>query len=177
MFHKILVAMDNSDSSQQIFEKALVLGKATEAQLMLLHVLSNEEEGCPDSPYVPGIESYGAFNEEIIKSYHEQWRAYEERGLEKLRSRAEQAKLAGISAEFTQIVGSPSRTICEMAHDWDADLIVIGRRGRSGLSELFLGSVSNYVTHHAHCSVLTVQGQIKADKKVAEGNQVAVTDS
>ncbi len=41
-----------------------------------------------------------------------------------------------------------------------ADLIVVGRRGRSGLSELILGSASNYVLHHAPCSVLTLQGKI-----------------
>jgi nucleotide-binding universal stress UspA family protein len=36
----------------------------------------------------------------------------------------------------------------------------MGRRGRTGLSELFLGSVSNYVTHHAPCSVLTLKLQL-----------------
>lgn len=47
--------------------------------------------------------------------------------------------------------------ICELARNWNADLIILGRRGRTGLSELLLGSVSNYVLHHAPCSVLTVQ--------------------
>jgi nucleotide-binding universal stress UspA family protein len=47
--------------------------------------------------------------------------------------------------------------ICQVAKDWGAELIMVGRRGNSGLSELILGSVSNYVVHHAHCSVLIVQ--------------------
>ncbi|MGQ9872468.1 universal stress protein [Leptodesmis sp.] len=38
-----------------------------------------------------------------------------------------------------------------------ADLILIGNRGHTGLKELFLGSASNYVLHHAPCSVLTVK--------------------
>jgi nucleotide-binding universal stress UspA family protein len=45
-----------------------------------------------------------------------------------------------------------------VARTWNADLIVIGRRGLRGLAEMFLGSVSNHVIHHAHCSVLVVQG-------------------
>jgi len=46
--------------------------------------------------------------------------------------------------------------ICELAIDWNADLIMMGRRGRSGIAEFFLGSVSNYVLHHAPCSVQIV---------------------
>lgn len=34
----------------------------------------------------------------------------------------------------------------------------MGRRGHKGLSEILLGSVSNYVVHHAPCSVLVLQG-------------------
>jgi glycosyltransferase involved in cell wall biosynthesis len=42
--------------------------------------------------------------------------------------------------------------------NWDADLVVMGRRGLSGIKEMFLGSVSNYIIHHVPCSVLIVQG-------------------
>jgi nucleotide-binding universal stress UspA family protein len=62
----------------------------------------------------------------------------------------------GIKTEFTQIPGNPGQTIKKIAQNWDADLIVMGSRGRTGLSELVLGSVSNYVMHHAPCSVLIV---------------------
>ena len=37
-------------------------------------------------------------------------------------------------------------------------LIMVGNRGRSGRTEFLLGSVSNYVMHHATSSVLIVQG-------------------
>ena len=46
---------------------------------------------------------------------------------------------AGVSTEFTQNSGNPSRNICELARTWGADLIAIGRRGHSGLNELILG--------------------------------------
>lgn len=84
--------------------------------------------------------------------------------MELLRSRTRKAMAAGVSTEFTQLAGSPGKTICDLASDWGADLIVMGRRGRSGLSELILGSVSNYVLHHARCSVLTVQHPVELVK-------------
>jgi nucleotide-binding universal stress UspA family protein len=156
MFHKILVAVDNSTISQWVFEQALSLAKAANANLMLLHVLSSEEEGSP-RPSLIGIENYPPLASEIAELQQKEWIAYEKRGLEMLRSYIEEASVLGVGAEFTQNVGSPGRTICDVARTWNADLIVVGRRGHTGLSELLLGSVSNYVLHHAPCSVLTVQ--------------------
>jgi nucleotide-binding universal stress UspA family protein len=70
---------------------------------------------------------------------------------------------AGVSTEFSQITGHPSLIICEFAQSCHADVIAIGRRGRSGLKEMFLGGVSDYVVHHAPCLVLLVQTPILED--------------
>jgi nucleotide-binding universal stress UspA family protein len=51
--------------------------------------------------------------------------------------------------------GSPPRRIVEVANRTGASLIVVGSRGRTGLAAL--GSVSEWVTHHAGCSVLIVR--------------------
>lgn len=156
MFHKILAAMDRSVMGQYVFEKALALGKATDSQLMLLHVLSPYEEGYPDLPFLSSLEYYSGSYEEVVKLYLEELDAFKEAGLKMLRSRWEMATAAGVSTEFTQTPGTPGYAICDLALTWEADLVIVGRRGLSGLSELVLGSVSNYVTHHAPCSVLTV---------------------
>ncbi len=74
-----------------------------------------------------------------------------------LESIAEQVKQDGIECEWDWKVGEPGRWIRDMAKNWDADLVVIGRRGLKGLAEMFLGSVSSYVIHHVGCSVLIVQ--------------------
>ncbi|GAB1541198.1 hypothetical protein NUACC21_38680 [Scytonema sp. NUACC21] len=51
MFDKILVALDTSTSSRSVFEEAIALAKALRANLTLLHVLSPEEEGSPNTSF------------------------------------------------------------------------------------------------------------------------------
>jgi nucleotide-binding universal stress UspA family protein len=169
MFNKILVALDQSENAQQIYEHALSLAKLNNASLMLLHVLSHDEEG---GPYPPPF-SYWSYSPQLSAQtwefYQKQWEAFKNQGLKVLQSYASEANTAGVNTEFRQILGSPSNVICEVARHWGADLIIVGRRGRSGLTEFFLGSVSNYVLHHASCSVLTVHTPIvKEETPVAE---------
>lgn len=156
MFNKILAAVDRSDMSIKVFEQALSLAKITSANLMLLHILSQEEEGSPEALIYPNIDYYPGWNEQSFKLYQEHWDKFKNEGLQMLQSWSDQANTSGVNTEFTQNTGSPGRMICELATSWDADLIIMGRRGRSGLAEFFLGSVSNYVLHHAPCSVQIV---------------------
>jgi nucleotide-binding universal stress UspA family protein len=173
MFHKILVAVDRSENGEKVLDAAIALAKAAGASLMLLHVLSSEEEDCPIMPTLTTGEYYPV-DGRLFEDYQERWQAYEKKGLELLRSYTDKATAVGVSTEFTQNSGNSGRTICEMAQTWGADLIVIGRRGHSGLSELILGSVSNYVLHHATCSVLTVQGHTQVSSDVSPSQQAAI---
>lgn len=173
MFKNILVALDHSPISVNVYDEAIALAKANHAGLMLMHVLSPVDEGYP-LPIYPGPDSiYPTLHEEALKAYDHQWQEFQHQGLEELRTLAKQAIAAGVAAEFTQNVGDPGRVICEIARNWNADLIVMGRRGRSGLSELILGSVSNYVLHHASCSVLTIQGRGTSQPQTTDQKQAA----
>ncbi|HBB33835.1 MAG TPA: universal stress protein [Cyanobacteria bacterium UBA8803] len=160
MFEKILVAMDSSGIGSHVFEQALSLAKALNVHLMLLHVLSPEEDNSPGLPGFSGVDYYPWSLNDVSISYRQQWDEFESECLELLRSRTAEASAAGVKAEFIQVPGSAGETVCNIAKNWEADLIVIGHRGLSGLQELFLGSVSNYVLHHAPCSVLTVQSKV-----------------
>lgn len=159
MFQKILVALDLSDTSNRVFEEALILARANHAKLMLLHVLTPFESQYPTAMYPMTDGIYPLLHERAVETYMRELGEFEQQGLATLRSLTESALTQGITTEFTQNIGHPGRVICALARTWDADLIILGRRGLSGLNELFLGSVSNYVTHHAPCSVLTVQGR------------------
>jgi nucleotide-binding universal stress UspA family protein len=63
---------------------------------------------------------------------------------------------AGLKVEAEVQDGSPAHRLAEAAANWDADLIVVGHRGRSALQRLFVGSVARAILYHAPCSVLIV---------------------
>jgi len=156
MFQKILVAVGEGD--REVFDRALDLAKSSQASLMLLHVLTVDADDEPDFTAIAGIPGYSlAYNQEVFRAYQERWERREKEGIALLQTLSQVAIEAGVKTEFTQNPGAPGRTICTVAKTWGADLIVMGRRGLGGLKELVLGSSSNYVLHHAPCSVLVVQ--------------------
>ena len=155
MFQKILVAVDEIEFNHAVFNKSIELAQLTHASLMLLTVSEVFENGY----LYPSMDiSYQPLNEDTIKRYAQQWQQSKNDGLKFLQSLAQQARDAGVEVEFSQNSGAPGRLICSVASNWGADLIMVGSHGRTGIRELLLGSVSNYVLHHAPCSVLVVQG-------------------
>ncbi|HEY9662379.1 MAG TPA: universal stress protein [Allocoleopsis sp.] len=164
MFCKILVALDQAETSRIVFEQALSLAHASQGKLMLLHVLCPDDQDYPNPTIFPTPDSvYPSLHATLVQHRIEQWRQFEAQNLQRLQAWAAEAIDAGVSTEFTQTTTDPGNSICQSAQNWNADLIVMGRRGRSGLSEWILGSVSNYVMHHSPCSVLIVQGAIEPD--------------
>lgn len=157
MINKILVAIDTSDKNKTVFNSAISMAKSTGASLMLLRVLSEEDS---DYPTFPTYVYYQILNDIENGVFQESWQQYEQQGINFLSELTEQARQAGIDTEYTQISGIIGWEICELARDWSADLIMVGSRGLKGLKEMFLGSVSNYVTHHAPCSVLIVRADM-----------------
>lgn len=161
MLKKILVALDRSEMRHQIFDQALTLAKATQANLLLLHVLSPEEDSSPYIPMSSNLDYYPGLSGQSFEIYQKQWDNFKNEGVQMLQFFSAQANTGGIPTEFTQNFGNPGRIICQLATTWGADLIVMGHRGNTGLKELFLGSVSNYVVHHTPCSVHIVHYSVK----------------
>ena len=64
---------------------------------------------------------------------------------------------AGFAVEKHAREGDPAQVIIDVADEQDADLIVVGARGSTGLRRFMLGSVSSKLAHHAPSSVLIVR--------------------
>ncbi len=161
MYKNILVAIDDSELSREAFEQALSLAKTFGANLHLLHVLSHLQVEYQDTASLAfsGVYYPDTFYE-VIK---ERWEDLETIGLDFLKSLCQEATEAGVTTEFTQQIGQIDQAIVDFAKTQHPDLLVVGSHGRKGLNEFFLGSISNYVSHHVDCPVLLVHHQEKSE--------------
>jgi nucleotide-binding universal stress UspA family protein len=158
-FRKILAAIDHSPLCETVFEQALELAKANQASLMLYHCLTADTVLL--SPPFAG--ELGLPPHYINQSYQSEMVRLEQQMQHTKSLLAHYCQLAtaqGISTEWNYQTIEPGQGLCQMAQRWGADLVVLGRRGRKGLSEALLGSVSNYVLHHAPCAVLVIQSEV-----------------
>jgi len=68
-----------------------------------------------------------------------------------------EAKAAGLALDTMVLRGKPSEAIIKAAQAKEADLIVLGSHGRTGLRRLLMGSVAERVIGQAKCPVLVVK--------------------
>ncbi|MEO0407433.1 MAG: universal stress protein [Cyanobacteria bacterium P01_A01_bin.135] len=173
MFNRILVALDHSERDDEVYCRGRALAEAIGAELLLLHVLDFHEAEAPYFPSSLGMEYSPDVYREAMALYWQEEREYEQRQLMLLRNRADSALAGGVVASIAMVKGTAGPLICRQAKAWQANLIIVGSRGRSSIQEILLGSVSQYVNHHAPCSVLIVHPVGQAVDSEAENESVA----
>ncbi|VEP13082.1 conserved hypothetical protein [Hyella patelloides LEGE 07179] len=153
-FNKILVPLVRSQSAEAIFKQALKLAQDNNSSLMLFHSVDWDmgEHFGSFAEIEAEVDLSGAFTQARQEKLQQELQETKEW----LETYIEQATAMGIPTESKCQVGHPGSLIRDLAKDWNADLIVMGRRGLSSFKEVFLGSVSNYILHHASCSILIV---------------------
>ena len=144
--HHVLCPVDFSDCSRHAFDRALAMARAADGKLTVLHVIASKT-GVMAAPYV-GPETLAPFPLPEIDRLRVRDQLCEFLAVDPSRDRA----VICVVDEASEV----HRAILAHAERQQADLIVMGTHGRSGLRRLVLGSIAEQVLFHASCAVLTV---------------------
>lgn len=140
MYERILVPTDGSEYAETAAETAFELAVALEAAVTVICVI---EAGPLGSVTLPGEEASAT---EILT----------ERATTFVTRVAERGHAKGVDVSTDVCNGLPVEEILAYAEETNADLIVLGSRGRGGVSKLLLGSVTDGVTRRSDRDVLVV---------------------
>jgi len=145
-FGKIVVAFDGSPDSLKAVKRASALAKEFGATITIVHAYTLPALGYGGPGPMPLVD---------FKSIEDSARSKARETLEKGKTICEQE---GVSAKVELLQAtSIVQAIVEFAAKENADLIVMGTRGMTGFKKMLMGSVSDGVVSHAHCSVLVVR--------------------
>lgn len=139
MFHKILAAIDGSPTSEKVLATAVDLAAHCEAELTAISVAE-----------VPEVVAMVDEVDEIRQSADDYFRKIGEAAVEFARSR-------GVALRSVVVRGHAAEEIIRFAEKEDVSLIVLGRQGHSRISRFFLGSTTDRVSEHCHCTVMIVK--------------------
>ncbi len=142
MYKRILVAVDESETSKLALNEAITLAKNQHATLRFVHVVDLTTFTDVKAPYAHALRAAG---QKLIDSYS---------SLARVAEIDFDARMLVVEALGQHIYDA----IEEEANRWPADLIVIGTHGRRGIRRLLLGSVAEGVTRVSTKPVLLIRG-------------------
>jgi universal stress protein A len=138
-YQHILLAVDLSEESINVAEKASILAQQNSAKLSLVHTIE------------PINFAYGGDIPMDLTTIQKQ---LDEHAHSKIAELSKRYNIAPANQHI--VVGLPQNEIHRLAKELQTDLIVVGSHGRHGLS-LLLGSTSTGVLHGAECDILAVR--------------------
>lgn len=140
-YNKILAAIDLTEESDQVIERARDLANLYNCTLDIVHVIE------------PLGYAYGGDIPMDLTAVQQQLEDHAKAYLEK----AGQIYQVAVNQQHV-IIGRPETEIHRMSEDNKFDLVVVGSHGRHGI-QLLLGSTANGILHGAKCDVLAVRIQ------------------
>ena len=111
-------------------------------------------------PFVPYSESYAPVAVDVgvwLKDLTQLHECLATRGARRLAD-------AGLHTQARVLEGDPREALLEETKKENADLVVVGSHGRTGLEKLLMGSVATHVVTHAPCSVLVVKRRVQGGR-------------
>jgi len=142
---KILLATDDSRSAQLAAKTAIDLAHRLDSELHVVYVEPMPER---HSRLRPSVD----LPLDVVEAIEQEAKTK----LEKLVSKIRQA--GGEIAKAHARTGLPVAEIVRLGEELGVGLIVMGSRGLGRIRRVLMGSVSDSVARHAHCSVLMVRG-------------------
>jgi nucleotide-binding universal stress UspA family protein len=139
-FTRIVCATDLSEHATPTVEYAASLACESHAELTLMHVIDTSPLYVEFAP--PAAIDLPAWTEEARQRLHDL---------------AATKVPARTTAHEVVCEGTPYREIVRIAAERDADLIVLGVRGRRAIDRWLFGSTAHHVVREAHCAVMTVR--------------------
>ncbi len=138
-YKRIIAAIDLSDESDAVLQRACEVAQQNSAELSLVHVVEIISY------------AYGGEMSVDIADIQTQVENHAERRIKEIADKLDYPITQKLVA-----TGNTGSEIHSVAQQLDADLIVIGSHGRHGIS-LLLGSTANGVLHGANCDILAVR--------------------
>jgi nucleotide-binding universal stress UspA family protein len=147
MFNNILAAVDGSQPSNHALHVAAQLAKEQKAQLHIITV----------TPTLPALAAEG-FTPDNLPQYQEDLDKAMQQTLDKA-AQETRKNHPGLTITTHLKEGRPAKRITETAAEVDADLIVLGSRGTSGILTWLMGSVAREVADSCTVPVLVAKDQ------------------
>jgi nucleotide-binding universal stress UspA family protein len=144
--HRVVIATDFSDKATPAVEAGIEASKLLGAKVTLLHCIDIE----PSQLVALGV-PFGATPVVVPPSVMEEVDRNAHATLQGMKDRM------GVDADVRVVNGGAAESIVHTARELDADLIVMGTSGRTGLARIALGSTAETVAAAAPCSVLVVR--------------------
>lgn len=170
-YRKIIVAFDGSEGSMNALRHGIAYVKGNDAELTVVNVVKKIKDSDvnvvrrPDSTLIPGGNGMYQSTSETIQAQpqkvagnpgiHEE--KLQAKGEEALKTAKAELEKENLRADAEVLEGDPAERIDQYAVAHEADLIIVGHRGLSGLKKLVQGSVSQKVVEKANCPVLVVK--------------------
>ncbi|GAB5589716.1 hypothetical protein Unana1_04616 [Umbelopsis nana] len=149
---KILIAYDNSEFSQKMFEWSLAQILRSENDHVVLATVLDVQE----STYFH--RNWGADTNAGFRGSARRLSISEsDQATAQLKPLVERLVQRGITAQINVLKGDAKQEIVKLSKDIGADIIVIGSRGLGAVKRLTMGSTSDYCVHNAECPVVVVR--------------------
>jgi len=139
MFNKILAAIDGSPSSEKVLAAAVDLATHYQAELIALSVAE-----------MPEVVAMVDEVDELRRSADDYFREIGEGAVG-------YASSCGVKLRHVVVRGHAADEIIRFAETEGVDLMVLGRQGHSRVARFFLGSTTDRVSEHCHCTVMIVK--------------------